>query len=83
MAKLNAQFLDNIFEQETPTGLINGSNTAFTLSSTPQFNKSLMVFLDGLFQLQGVHYTISGTTITMTFAPATNQDLSVFYIKRA
>jgi hypothetical protein len=63
------------WNQGTPTGSINGSNTAFTLSSTPAQAASVDLYLDGLYQRQGTDYTISGTSITMTTAPATSQNI--------
>lgn len=53
---------------ETPVGLINGSNTIFTLSQTPAGN-SLVLTLDRQPQILGVDYTISGNTITYLAAP--------------
>lgn len=53
---------------ETPVGLINGSNTIFTLSQTPAGN-SLILTLDRQPQILGVDYTISGNTITYLAAP--------------
>jgi hypothetical protein len=65
--------------QETPGGSINGSNTAFTLANTPQSGPAVILTLDGLTQIQGVDYTISGTSITMTTAPALGQMLWATY----
>lgn len=65
--------------QEVPTGTIDGSNTAFTLSQTPISNASVKIYLDGVFQRQGTHYTITGTAITFTTAPATGQELDAVY----
>ncbi len=64
---------------ETPSGAINGSNTAFTLSFTPAAVDSVMVLLDGLVMLQTTDYSISGTTLTMTSAPVLGQTLRVRY----
>ncbi len=49
---------------ETPAGLINGSNTVFTLANTPSPAVSLAVYRNGLLQAQTVDYAISGNTIT-------------------
>lgn len=66
--------------QEAPSGTINGSNTAFTLSQTPVSAASVLLFLDGVFMTQGVDYTISGTSITATgIVPATGQSLRAAY----
>lgn len=55
---------------ETPSGTINGTNAAFTLANSPSPSLSLELFLNGQFQTQGSDYTLSGSTITFTTAPA-------------
>jgi hypothetical protein len=68
--------------RETPTGLINGANTAFTLANTPLSNTE-QVFLNGLLLEPGAgnDYTISGTAITMLIIPATGDRLKACYYK--
>lgn len=70
----------NFATREVPSGLINGSNTVFTLANTPVVG-SEEVFLNGILQNVGVgnDYTISGATITFTNAPATGSVLLVTY----
>lgn len=64
---------------ETPSGTVNGSNTAFTLAHTP-VSGTLMLYRDGqLLKGGGADYTISGTDITFVTAPATSSVLSSFY----
>lgn len=67
---------------ETPSGSVNGSNTSFSLASTPQ-NSSLELFWNGVLLEPGSgnDYTISGTTITMLFTPATGDKLRAYYTK--
>lgn len=60
-----AEFVDN----EQPTGAVNGSNASFALSGTPSASGFLLLFLNGQFLAEGVDYTRSGTTITMTTPP--------------
>jgi hypothetical protein len=79
--KLAAKYLDAIFEQEIPTGSIDGVNDEFTLSSNPNSNKAVMLFLNGLMLIQGSHYSISGQVITMASAPSIGQILYAFYPK--
>lgn len=69
-------------DNETPTGSINGSNTAFTLANTPA-NSSLSLYLNGMLMEPGSgnDYTISGAAITMLFAPATGDKLRAYYRK--
>jgi hypothetical protein len=55
-------------DQQTPTGAINGVNTAFTLSQAPSPGASLTVYLNGLLMSAGVDYTLSGTAITFASA---------------
>ena len=65
--------------QEIPSGTVNGINTTFTLTQTPIGAAYLQLFLDGVFQRVGVHYTRSGTTITMIVAPEVGQSLDAVY----
>lgn len=55
-----------------PTGAINGTNTAFTLPVTP--SGDIIVLINGL-QVAESGYTVSGTTLTMSFAPQTGDRL--------
>lgn len=66
--------------RETPTGLVNGSNTSYTLANTP-IAGSEMLFLNGVLQDPGAgqDYTISGNTITYLTAPATGDKLRISY----
>lgn len=80
MARVTEKFLAETVAQETPSGLINSSNTSFTLASTPESNSAVALYLDGILLTQGTDYTISGTSITMTTAPATAQTLLAQYL---
>lgn len=72
----------NMVNNETPGGTINGANTAFTLANTPQ-SSSLELFLNGQLLEPGAgnDYTISGTAITMLFAPLSGDKLRAYYWK--
>lgn len=62
---------------EAPSGSVNGSNTTFTTSGTPAgliLSKNGVVMKPG-----GADYTLSGSTITMTSAPATGAVLLATY----
>lgn len=63
-----------------PSGTVNGSNTVFTLPSTP-ISGTEMVFLNGILQNAGSgnDYTISGSTITFAQAPKTGDVILVTY----
>jgi hypothetical protein len=68
--------------RETPGGLVNGSNTTYTLANTPISNTE-MLYVNGLLQEPGAgnDYTISGATITMLSAPITGDRLRANYQK--
>jgi len=72
----------NLVVRETPSGSVNGSNTAFTLANTPIAGTE-QVFLNGLLQEPGAgnDYTISGTAITYLTAPVSGDRLRVTYLK--
>lgn len=72
----------NFVDKETPTGLVNGSNTAFGLANTPVAG-SEHIYLNGMLQEAGAgnDYTISGATITMLTAPLTGEKIRVSYRK--
>jgi len=50
---------------ETPAGLVNGSNTVFSLSSQPSPALSLELYRNGVYMTQGVDYILSTNSITM------------------
>lgn len=59
---------------ETPTGTINGSNTAFTVSNEPKW-----VLVNGVTYFSGVGYSYAGGTITLDFAPVTGSWIRSIY----
>lgn len=73
-----ATFID----EEVPTGTINGSNTAFTLANSP-VETSVKVYLNGqrLASGAGFDFTVSGTALTLAYAPDTGDVLVVEYRK--
>lgn len=72
----------NFVTEETPSGSINGSNTAFTLANTPTAG-TVKLYLNGVRQKSGAgnDYTISTNTITMTTAPVSGDVLIADYMK--
>ena len=54
--------------EETPSGTINGTLKAFTISHSP-ISGSFFLFLNGVQQVSTVDYSLSGTTATYTVAP--------------
>jgi hypothetical protein len=61
---------------ETPSGAVDGVNTVFVLSGTPNPANSLLLFLDGLLLYQGTHYSIVGKQVTLNVAPPINIPVS-------
>jgi hypothetical protein len=51
--------------QEVPAGAIDGTNRAYTLAEVPLSAQSVLLFVDGVAQTQGVNYSISGVNIYM------------------
>ena len=54
----------------------DGSTTAFTLTADPDVEGNTMVFIDGVYQEKAT-YSISGTTLTFSTAPANGQSIEV------
>ena len=67
---------------ETPGGLVNGANTAYTLALAPQ-NGTLHLYLNGIILEPGAgnDYTIAAAAITMLFAPITGDKIRAYYVK--
>lgn len=71
----------NVVTRETPSGSVNGSNTAFTLANTPIAGTESL-YLNGLLQeAGGEDYSISGTAITFVTAPVTGDRIRCNYLK--
>ncbi len=70
-------FVDN----ETPVGVIDGSNTTFTLTNVPGPAASLALFRNGVLQQNGLDYTLSGNVVTFALAaiPQPNDSLLCSY----
>ncbi len=67
-------------DNETPSGLINGANKAFTIADAPSPAGSLRVYLNGVYQSPaGEDYTLSNVTITFVEAPPAGYVLLAFY----
>jgi hypothetical protein len=68
-------------DQEVPLGGVDGSNTQFTIVSTPTPTTSLQLFRNGLLQKGGFDYTLTGSTITFVSAatPQPGDTLVAFY----
>jgi hypothetical protein len=64
---------------DTPSGSINGSNVTFTLAHTPVSGENVKLIINGVSQYYTTDYTVSGSTITMTYAPPTGATIFAFY----
>tara|TARA_B100000287_G_C20067727_1_gene557084 strand:- start:155 stop:487 length:333 start_codon:yes stop_codon:yes gene_type:complete len=58
----------------------NGSLTAFNVLKWNVSQNSILVVYGGVVQEPGVAYTVSGTTITFTSAPASGTTLYIIYL---
>lgn len=68
---------------EQPSGTINGSNMTYTITSNVSGGgKAIILLYQGQVQEYGTHFTVSGKTITMTFAPETGTTLFAMYVRR-
>jgi len=65
------------YSSGTATG--NGSTTAFTISSGRSVN-DVLVFVNGFQLTPTTDYTISGTTLTFTTAPASSAEITYRYL---
>lgn len=74
---ISAGFVDG----ETPSGTLNGSNLAFTLSQSPSPALSLSLYRNGIELRQGVDYSLSTNTVTFipAAAPQPGDLLAAFY----
>jgi len=64
---------------EIPIGTKNGSNTVFTLTYSPTQYPVIWLELNGVFQEPDVDFTLTGNTITYTFAPASTDRHFIIY----
>jgi hypothetical protein len=71
----------NVVANETPSGSVNGSNTAFTLANANAYG--LALYLNGMILEPGSgnDYTISGNAISTLFAPLAGDKLRAYYMK--
>ena len=63
-----------------PTGTQDGTNTVFTVPSTPANGTDIEVFRNGVLCQPTVDYSVSGTTITFVAAPSAADVIEVKYI---
>jgi len=56
----------------------DGTTTAFTLTSTYAGTNDILVFVDGVIQYPGAHFSLSGTTLTFTTAPVSGARIETY-----
>lgn len=64
---------------ETPAGVIDGTNKTFTFANTPNPATSLEVYLNGMYMTPDVDYTLTDDTIVFVEAPVVGSVLIVSY----
>ena len=66
----------------SPTEATNGTRTAFTITSAPENENDLQVYIDGVYQSKDT-YTTSGTTVTFNAgnAPPNSTEVEFIHIK--
>lgn len=70
-----------VVTNEVPSGVLDAVNTVFTTANTPN-SGTVQVFVNGTLQKEGASddYTVSGSTITMNYAPNSSDVVLVSYI---
>ena len=74
---IHLEALAGTVQVDTFTG--DGSDTTFDLTTTISSENNTQVYLDGVYQSKG-NYSISGTTITFSTAPANNVAIEVVHL---
>jgi hypothetical protein len=60
----------SFIDGDSPAGIVDGSNTVFTLSETPNPASSLAVYRNGILQKAGQDYTAAGSAVDFVAADA-------------
>lgn len=68
-------------DSETPAGLVNGVNTAFTLNNAPSPAGSLMLYRNGVLLKQNIDYSVAGNALSFysSSAPQAGDFLTANY----
>lgn len=71
-----------LFEQETPTGAVNGVNQEFVVTFTPVSANAVFVYVDGLLVKNSLYAVNLGLKkVTFTTAPSPGQDVYITYAR--
>lgn len=65
--------------REVPAGAVNGANTVFTLTHIPA-TASEALYDNGVLQMPGTAYTLSGNTFNLNYAPGPGHNLWCTYL---
>jgi hypothetical protein len=66
--------------QQIPTGLVNNSNTTYTLTNAPLSAGVFRLYVDGIKQINTVDFTRVGVTITMLYTLNFGQTIEADYV---
>ncbi len=70
----------HLWSQEIPTGSINSANLSFTITNYPYSVTTIMLFRNGLYQNNGVDYSVTnGVNILFAAAPLTGDEIVATY----
>lgn len=66
-------------QAEVPSGAINGSNLNYSISFIPYPIGSFQLYVNGIFQIPAVNYTLTTTALVMGVAPSNGSTLFAVY----
>ena len=79
-AELAVRYLDNTSGTYSTQAYTGDGTTTRTVTSG-RSTDDLLVFVNGLMLVPGTDYTVSGTTLTFSTAPATGAEISIRYLR--
>lgn len=76
-----ATTIPNTMWMDFPTGDVDGINSVFSLSYSPNPTTALMFFVNGILQRQGASadYTVAGPTVSFNYVPQSGSNLIATY----
>lgn len=77
---VRADIAVGVWTKETPTGALDGVNLTYTLAHAPR-SKTLDLAVNGQLFTEGVDYTVSSTTLTLSTALPAGFTASLFIAK--
>jgi hypothetical protein len=64
---------------EVPSGTVDGINQEYVLSNVPHPLSALMFHVNGVLQRSGIDYVISGSVVTLSYAPEPDSTILATY----